>query len=151
MTHVELLENIKTKVEVLNSKEDLGVLHAEVKRESLQAVLRFLKDQLSFDWMSYMTALDWPANNNVETIYEMFSNETKDRCVIRVKLDRANPVVDTVCNIYRTAEWHERETSEMFGIKFLGHPDPRRLITMEGMDAPLRKDFTDPGMKKLPV
>jgi NADH-quinone oxidoreductase subunit C len=151
MTPIELLEKIKTKVEIISSKEDLGVLNAEVGRESLQAALRFLKDQLSFDWMSYMTALDWPAAGRVETIYELFSNETKDRCVIRVKLDRANPVIDTASGIYRAADWHERETAEMFGIKFQGHPDPRRLITIDGMDAPLRKDFTDPGMKKLPV
>lgn len=151
MTPLELLEKIKTKVEVLSSKEDLGVLNAEVKRESLQAVLYFLRDQLSFDWLSYMTALDWPANNNIEAIYEIFSNTSKDRCVIRVKLDRANPVIDTACGIYRAAEWHEREASEMFGIKFAGHPDPRRLITIDGMEAPLRKDFNSPDLKKLPV
>jgi len=151
MTPQELLEKIKTKVEVLGSKEDLGVLNAEVKRESLQPVLYYLKDQLSFDWMPYMTALDWPANNVIETVYGVFSTATKDRCVIRVKLDRANPVVDTICGIYRTAEWHEREAAEMFGIKIAGHPDPRKLLTIDGMDAPLRKDFVSPDMKKLPV
>ena len=151
MTPQEMLEKIKTKVEVISSKEDLGVLNAEVKRESLQAVLYFLRDTLSFDWMPYMTALDWPAAGTVEAIYEVFSNSTKDRCVIRVKLDRLNPVVDTVCAIYRTAEWHEREASEMFGIKIAGHPDPRKLLTIDGMDAPLRKDFNSPDLKKLPV
>ena len=151
MTAQELLEKLKTKVEILSSKEDLGVLNAEVKRESLQAALYFLRDQLSFDWMPYMTALDWPANNQIEAVYEVFSNATKDRCVIRVKLDRANPVVDTVSAVYRTAEWHEREASEMFGIKMAGHPDPRKLLTIEGMDAPLRKDFNSPDLKKLPL
>jgi NADH-quinone oxidoreductase subunit C len=151
MTPLELLEKVKTKIEVVSSKEDLGVLNVEVKKESLQTVLYFLRDQLSFDWLAYMTALDWPSNNIIEAIYELFSNITSDRCVVRVKLDRANPAVDTASGVYRAAEWHERETAEMFGIKFTGHPDPRRLLTIEGMDAPLRKDFVSEDLKKLPL
>jgi NADH-quinone oxidoreductase subunit C len=53
--------------------------------------------------------------------------------------------------LYRTAEWHERETAELFGIVFEGHPDPRRLLLPDDLEGfPLRKDFTHPNLRKLP-
>ncbi len=151
MTPLELLEKVRAGTEVEAHREDTGVLHIELKKEKLADAMVFLRQKLSFDWMSHMTALDRPESGVIEAVYELFSNETKDRCVVRVKLDRASAVLPSVCAIYRTAEWHEREAAEMFGIKLQGHPDPRRLLTIEGMNAPLRKDFTDPDMKKLPV
>lgn len=141
MNYQELLEKIKTKVEPVYSKEDLGILNAEIKPSDVRITLTFLKEELSFDWMNFITAIDWMANNCIEVIYQLYSNATKDKVVIRVKLDRSNPGIETVSDIYRTAEWHERETAEMFGIKFINHPNPARLLTIDGMDTPLRKDF----------
>jgi NADH:ubiquinone oxidoreductase subunit C len=150
MNYQELLEKIKTKVEPVYSKEDLGILNSEIKSSDVRIVLTFLKGELSFDWMNFMTAIDWMANNCIEVIYQLFSNATKDKVVIRVKLDRNNPEIETVSDIYRTAEWHERETSEMFGIKFINHPNPARLLTIAGMDTPLRKDFKSNDVIPLP-
>jgi NADH:ubiquinone oxidoreductase subunit C len=73
--------------------------------------------------------------------------------VIKTNLDRANPIIETLCDIWRTAEFHEREIFEMFGVTFLHHPDLRNLILEEetaiAVDKtkgywPLRKDFEDP-------
>lgn len=150
MNYQEILEKIKTKVEPVYSKEDLGVLNAEIKPSDIRVVLTFLKEELSFDWLSFITAIDWIANDSIEVIYQLFSNATKDKAVIRVKLERNKPEVETVSDIYKTAEWHERETAEMFGIKFLNHPYPNRLLTIDGMDNPLRKDFKCDDMTLLP-
>jgi NADH:ubiquinone oxidoreductase subunit C len=65
--------------------------------------------------------------------------------VFKVKLDRAQPEVDTVCDIWRTAEFHEREVFELFGVNFIGHPDLRKLILPDDWQGfPLRKDYEDP-------
>ena len=66
--------------------------------------------------------------------------------VVKVKLDRENPVIDTVSDRWRTAEFHEREVYELFGVNFQGHPDLRLLILPDGWEGknPLRKDFDDP-------
>ncbi|MCX8093495.1 MAG: NADH-quinone oxidoreductase subunit C [Candidatus Goldbacteria bacterium] len=150
MNYQEILEKIKTKVEPIYYKEDLGVLNAEVKPSDIKKVISFLKDELKFDWLNFITAIDWPENQNIEIIYYLYSNITKDKVVIRVKLDRNNPTIDTITDIFKTAEWHERETAEMFGVKFLNHPYPKRLLTIDGMDAPLRKDFKCDDLKPLP-
>lgn len=141
MNYQEILEKIKTKVEPVYAKEDLSVLNAEIKPSDIRVVLNFLKEELSFDWLSFITAIDWIENDSIEVIYQLFSNATKDKVVIRVKIERNKPEVETVSDIFKTAQWHERETAEMFGIKFLNHPYPKRLLTIDGMDNPLRKDF----------
>jgi NADH:ubiquinone oxidoreductase subunit C len=64
---------------------------------------------------------------------------------VKAKLDAANPEVETVCDIWRTAEFHEREVFELFGVTFLNHPDLRRLILTDDFEGfPLRKNFEDP-------
>lgn len=150
MNYQELLEKVKTVIDPVYAKEDLGVLNVEIKSSDIRKVISFLKEKLYFDWLNFITAIDWISNNNIEIIYHLFSNETKDRVVIRVKLDRNRPEIETISDIYRTAEWHERETAEMFGIKFLNHPYPARLLTIDGMDAPLRKDFKCEDLKPIP-
>ncbi|MFM7901069.1 MAG: NADH-quinone oxidoreductase subunit C, partial [Bacteroidota bacterium] len=65
--------------------------------------------------------------------------------VFKVKLDRTQPEADTVCDIWRTAEFHEREVFELFGVDFKGHPDLRKLILPDDWQGfPLRKDYEDP-------
>jgi NADH:ubiquinone oxidoreductase subunit C len=64
---------------------------------------------------------------------------------VKAKLDRDNPEIETVCKIWRTAEFHEREVYDLFGVKFLNHPDLRRLMmTDDWIGWPLRKDYDDP-------
>ena len=70
--------------------------------------------------------------------------------VLRVKLDRAKAEVPTISGVFKTADWHEREASEMFGIKFSGHPDLNRLLLPDGIESPLRKDYKNPDMTPLP-
>ena len=77
-----------------------------------------MKTGLKFTQLSFVSAIDWLANNVIEVVYRLYSYETNDNAVIRVKLDRAKPEVDSVSGIYATADWHERETAEMFGIKY---------------------------------
>jgi NADH:ubiquinone oxidoreductase subunit C len=150
MNFQEILEKLKTKVEVLESKEDLGILNAAVAAKDVRPALEYMKTGLNFSQLNFVTAVDWIANNVIEVIYRLTSYENGDSAVIRAKLDRQKPEVNTVSDIFRTADWHEREAAEMFGIKFINHPDPNRLLLPDGIDAPLRKDFKNEDMISLP-
>lgn len=97
-----------------------------------------------FDYMFCLTCIDW--KTKLTMVYHLSSTETRDTVVVKVDLDRTNPEIETVSHIWRTAEFHEREVYELFGVNFLNHPDLRLLILPEGWEGrnPLRKDFEDP-------
>jgi NADH-quinone oxidoreductase subunit C len=151
MTPQEILNKIKSEFNVLSSKEESGIINIEIETAQLSAVMVQLRDGMTFKHMNFMTAIDRPESNHIETIYRLFSYETRDAVVIRVTLDRERPAVATVSDIFRTAEWHEREAAEMFGITFVNHPDPRLLLLPDAfIGHPLRKDFTHPNVIPMP-
>ena len=78
-------------------------------------------------------------------VYHLESIAYRHQLVVKVQLDRSNPEIETVSHIWRTAEFHEREVYELFGVTFLNHPDLRLLILPDGWEGknPLRKDFED--------
>jgi NADH:ubiquinone oxidoreductase subunit C len=78
-------------------------------------------------------------------VYHLRSTTTLDNIVVKVKLDKTNPEIMTVSDIWRTAEMLEREVYDLFGVQFLEHPDLRRLLlTDDWVGYPLRKDYEDP-------
>lgn len=99
---------------------------------------------LDFDHLFCVTGVDWKTHLSV--VYHLESRSQQHRVVVKVKIDdRANPEVATVCTIWRTAELHEREVFDLFGIRFRHHPDLRRLLLTEDWKGwPLRKDYEDP-------
>jgi len=110
---------------------------ATVEPATLHGHMRFLRDELAFDML--------------EAVYRLFCSEARASLMVRVVLPRRAARVPTVSDIFRTAEWHEREAAEMFGIEFEGHPDPRRLLLPDDLEGhPLLKDFTHPNLRRLP-
>ena len=101
-------------------------------------------DSLYFDYLFCLTCIDW--KTHLTMVYHLSSTKYRHNIVIKSKLDRSNPEIETVSQIWRTAEFHEREVYEMFGVNFLNHPDLRLLILPDGWEGknPLRKDFEDP-------
>lgn len=98
---------------------------------------------LNFDYLFCLTCIDW--KTHLAMVYHFSSTKHRHSIVVKSKLDRANPVIHTVCHIWRTAELHEREVYDLFGVKFTAHPDLRRLfLTDEWKGFPLRKDYEDP-------
>ena len=98
---------------------------------------------LQFDYLFCLTCVDWKTHLNM--VYHLSSTTERFNIVIKSKLDRTNPEIETVCDIWRTAEFHEREVFELFGVNFLNHPDLRKLIlTDDFVGYPLRTDFEDP-------
>jgi NADH:ubiquinone oxidoreductase subunit C len=96
-----------------------------------------------FNFMFCLTCVDW--KTHLTMVYHLRSTTTLDNIVVKVKLDRTNPEIETVSDIWRTAELLEREVFDLFGVNFLMHPDLRRLLlTDDWVGYPLRKDYEDP-------
>lgn len=99
--------------------------------------------QLGFDYLFCLTCVDFKTNSTM--VYHIESTTERTPLVVKVQLDRTKPEIETVSQIWRTAEFHEREVYELFGVNFLNHPDLRLLILPDGWEGknPLRKDFED--------
>lgn len=99
---------------------------------------------LNLDYLFCLTCVDW--KTHLTMVYHLTSSAAPRMVVVKSQLDRNEPVIGSVCGIWRTAEFHEREVYEMFGVRFTGHPDLRLLILPEGWEGryPLRKDYEDP-------
>jgi NADH-quinone oxidoreductase subunit C len=98
---------------------------------------------LDFDYLFCVTAVDW--KTHLSLVYHLTSTVHRHTMVVKAKLDRERPALRTVSDIWRTAEFHEREAYDLFGIEFTGHPDLRRLfLTDDWKGWPLRKDYEDP-------
>ncbi len=98
---------------------------------------------LNFDYLFCLTCIDW--KTHLTMVYHLSSTQYRHTLVVKSKLDRTNPVIHTVCHIWRTAELHEREVFDLFGVKFTNHPDLRRLLLTDDWNGyPLRKDYEDP-------
>tara|TARA_B110000196_G_C20943757_1_gene565892 strand:+ start:96 stop:659 length:564 start_codon:yes stop_codon:yes gene_type:complete len=97
-------------------------------------------ENLSFDYLRCLTAVDLQ-DDGVEVVYQLYSMDTKFNLTVKSMLSNDDLNIESVTSIWRGANWHERETSEMFGIIFNNHPDPRNLLLPEDMlDVfPLRK------------
>src|SRR5437870_3331407 len=102
-----------------------------------------LKEDLEtgMDYLFCLTCIDW--KTHLTMVYHLSSTKFRHNIVVRCKLDRNLPEIESVSHIWRTAEFHEREVYELFGVKFLNHPDLRLLILPDGWEGknPLRKDF----------
>ena len=104
---------------------------------------------LRFTFLEDLAAVDrFPLDPRFELNYQILSIEKVLRLRVRVKLSGADPVVQTVTNIWPTANWQERECFDLFGIRFQGHPDLRRILMPEEWEGhPLRKDYPVEGFR----
>ncbi len=98
---------------------------------------------LQFDYLFCLTCVDW--KTHLGMVYHLESTVHRHILVVKVRLDRADPIIASVADTWRTAEFHEREVYELFGVRFSNHPDLRLLILPDGWEGknPLRKDFED--------
>jgi len=122
--------------------EEAGNNAALVKSDALPGVAEYLKtgEGLKFDYFNYVTAVDY--FSYFEIIYHMTSYEFNRSIVIKARCTRENPTVPSVVKVWQGADFQEREIYDMFGIKFEGHPNLKRILLWDGFDGyPLRKDW----------
>ncbi len=101
-------------------------LSLEIASTNLVAVCRFLRDQLGFDLLSCISGVDML--DHLECVYHVRSLTRGQLLQLKVRLDNEKPEVDSVVSVWPTANWLERETYDMYGIRFVGHPDLRRML-----------------------
>jgi NADH-quinone oxidoreductase subunit C len=100
-----------------------------------------IADQFGFG-MDMVSGVDWMAAGQMEVVYDFFHPASVLHLVVRTRVPRDKAELPTIQSVFPGANWHERETHEMFGIKFVGHPDLTPLLLPEDADYhPLRKDF----------
>jgi NADH-quinone oxidoreductase subunit C len=130
---------------VLESSEFRGELSVIVPTEKIVDVCRFLKEDpdLRFDMLADLFGLDmYTPVKRFGVVYNLYSLKTHYRVRLKTFIEEDNPHVQTVTGVWSTANWHERETFDMFGIVFDGHPDLRRIYMPDEYEHyPLRKDF----------
>jgi NADH/F420H2 dehydrogenase subunit C len=122
---------------ILQKGDYLGL---DVDREHLVAVARFLRDQLGFDLLSCISGVDML--DHLETVYHVRAISRGQLIQVKVRLESENPIVDSVVSVWATANWLERETYDLYGIRFAGHPDLRRMLLDDDFEGyPLLKSF----------
>jgi NADH-quinone oxidoreductase subunit C len=128
---------------VLGGKSDRGELTLEIAPESIVDVCRFLKEDQNFVRVSTVTAVDWyPEEPRFAVVYHLHSPERNERLRLKCRLPGANPEIDSVTVVWRGANWYERETFDLFGIRFRNHPNLKRIMLPDGWEGhPLRKDY----------
>ena len=147
MNNLTVVEKLKNRFpgipfETAEFRDELTVV---VPKENIVELCRFLKEDpdLSFDLLADLFGIDMyvPAKR-FGVIYNLFSLKSRHRIRLKTFMEEEIPKIPTVSGVWSTANWHERETYDMFGIVFEGHPDLRRMYMPDEFEHyPLRKDF----------
>jgi NADH-quinone oxidoreductase subunit C len=114
-------------------------------------ISRILKEELGYNFLVDITCVDYlPRKPRFEIVYHYMNMETKARLRVKIQSDDQKPEVASLTSLWLTANWLEREVWDMYGVRFEGHPDLKRILLYEGFEGhPLRKDY--PKQKRQPL
>ncbi|MBE0699612.1 MAG: NADH-quinone oxidoreductase subunit C, partial [Anaerolineaceae bacterium] len=116
-----------------------------VQPNRLIEVVKKLRFGMGFDYLTSLTGVDYIAENKLEAVYHFARTIGGPGLVLKVQVDRDNPVIPSLTSLYKGAEFQEREAYDLIGIRFKNHPDLRRILTWEGFAGhPLQKDWKEP-------
>jgi NADH-quinone oxidoreductase subunit C len=143
-------EHLQNTLTSMQSRHDVqveefrGEFALYVNPENIQVILLELRDKYDFNVCMDVTAVDYYPQETprFHVIYQLYSMPNNIRLQVRTRLDGNSPKLDSVQHIYSSANWKEREVYDLFGIRFTGHPDLRRMVMPEDwVGHPLRKDY----------
>jgi len=128
---------------VIESGIDRGDTVAVIEPSAIHEVIAWLRDQHSFNMLADLCGVDYlPRQPRFEVVYQLHATGGNERIRLRVQLDGGSPEIATITDLYPVANWLERETWDMFGIVFTGHPDLKRILMYEPFEGhPLRRDY----------
>ncbi len=134
---------------LVSGKYDRGELTLEIAPAKIVAVCEFLKSSEKFERLSTITGVDrYPAEPRFEVVYHLHSVERNQRLRLKCRLSGSDPAIDSVTPVWRSANWYERETFDLYGVRFRNHPDLRRIMLPEEYEGhPLRKDYPVTGAR----
>jgi len=131
--------------EVLGGREHAGQRTVWVRRDRILDLLRFLRDECGFDMLTDLTAVDHLGRGRPErfaVVYQLCSVAGWERARLEAFVPESDPVIDSASGLWKAAPWAEREVWDLFGIRFRGHPDLKRILLPDDYEGhPLRKDY----------
>jgi NADH-quinone oxidoreductase subunit C len=132
---------------VTGAKFDRNELSVHIDRASIKEACSVLKPQ--FNFFSDLTCVDWyPSEPRFEVIYHLLSHRLKERVRLKVRLQGDDAAVESITSVWPAANFFEREVFDLFGVRFLGHPNLRRIMMPEDWEGhPLRKDYPVEGYR----
>jgi NADH-quinone oxidoreductase subunit C len=130
---------------VLETHARLGDATALVRKEQLAEVMRFLREdpELAFDMLMDLTCVDYLGQEpRFEMVYHLYSLAKNHRVRVKARVAEEACEIETLCEVWPSANWMEREVWDLYGVRFVGHPDLRRILLYEEFQGhPLRKDY----------
>ena len=139
-----MIENLKKINGIYNLADKNILIEAEFDKNKITDILKILKDENDFNFNQLLdiTAVDYPSREfRFDLIYILQSLKKNKKIILKTFLEETDSIV-SITNIHKSADWYERECYDLFGIKFLNHPDLRRIMTDYNFEGyPLRKDF----------
>jgi NADH-quinone oxidoreductase subunit C len=137
----DFVKALEPEAEIKEGKQYLEVSVPPAKLYAMAKKLREREETL-FDYLFCLTGVDW--GQDLGVVYHLESTRYKHTIVLKTRTsDREHPELDSVADIWRTADFHEREVFDLLGIRFINHPDLRRLFLDSSWGYPLRKDYVD--------
>jgi NADH-quinone oxidoreductase subunit C len=137
----EFIKSLDPEVEIKDGRQFTEVTIPSAKFYGIARKLRE-SDETYFDYLSCLSGVDY--GQDLGVVYHLYSTKHNHAVVLKTRTsDRENPHLDSVSDIWRTADFHEREVFDLLGIRFSNHPDLRRLFLDSSWGYPLRKDYVD--------
>ena len=167
MTEKEIFDSLKEKFrdDIIEITEEVIQPFIMVKAAAVEKISTFLRDEenFQFDWLNNLSGVHYPAKevpeeseekpiNEIEVVYHLYSMKHRHNIILKTRVPVSSPKIPSVAMVWRTADWHEREAYDLFGIEFTDHPDLRRILLPDDWEGfPLRRDYITPeyydGMK----
>jgi NADH-quinone oxidoreductase subunit C len=137
---------------VLGEREFRGEMTVTVKKEEIVSVCTFLREELGFNFLTDICSLDYLGQSpRFMVVYQLYNIGSHLRLRVKAPVEEADATIDTVCGVWATANWLERECWDLMGITFNNHPDPRRILMPDDWEGhPLRKDYPVQGPDREP-
>ncbi len=148
MTSLEIIDLLKT-----TFTERIGASFVDkhprvhIEARDWREVAEFLRfdPRLRFDWLACLSGMDYAADAKLCVVYDLWSFDLKHQFAVKAYMPREQPHLASTVDLWSTADWHEREAMDLFGMVFDGHPDPRRILLADDwVGHPLRKDYIFP-------
>ncbi len=145
----EIFEKLKEKFgdDIIRLDESVKDPFVVVNPQKWLEIAKYLHDDpdLYFDFLMSIAGVDYPDENLIRVVYHLWSYKHRHMLVVKVELNRENPVVDSIDSIWANANWLERETYDLFGVVFKGSRNLKRLLMPEDWEGhPMRKDYEEP-------
>ncbi len=119
------------------------MLTLSVENSDIKSIIKYLsEEEMGFTYLTDVCGMHYESTDELGVVYHIQNLYTNTRIRLKTRFPKSKPETDTVCDIFKSANWQERETFDFYGIIFKGHPDLRRILNMDEMDYfPMRKEY----------